>query len=236
MTTYSNFIISPHASYLPRMFITTHKETIMRKKSITKIVITGGPCAGKTTCMKYLKETLEGRGYGVLIVAESATELITSGCIPMQNIDMHSFQEMILELQIQKEKMYHRIAHGIAAEQVIILLDRGIMDSKAYIDEDSWNKLLETTGNFPSSLCEERYHAVIHLRSAALGAEEFYSCENNSARRETLEEARICDIKTLDAWTSHPQHHVIENIPHTSFEHKTRRTLEVVLGIINSAL
>ena len=51
-------------------------------KQLTKIVITGGPCAGKTTVLRILKEKYRNKGYTVVTVAETATELICSGIAP----------------------------------------------------------------------------------------------------------------------------------------------------------
>ena len=44
---------------------------------IVKIVITGGPCAGKTTLMSKAIQELGERGVKVLIVPEAATTLIS---------------------------------------------------------------------------------------------------------------------------------------------------------------
>ena len=44
---------------------------------ITKIVITGGPCAGKSTAMTWIQDHFTKLGYKVLFIAETATELIT---------------------------------------------------------------------------------------------------------------------------------------------------------------
>ena len=49
---------------------------------ISKIVITGGPCAGKSTAMSWIRNAFSHRGYTVLIVPETATELITGGVAP----------------------------------------------------------------------------------------------------------------------------------------------------------
>ena len=46
---------------------------------ISKIVITGGPCAGKTTGLSYLEQELTKIGYKVVFLNESATELILNG-------------------------------------------------------------------------------------------------------------------------------------------------------------
>ena len=50
--------------------------------NITKIVITGGPCAGKTTAMGRIQREFGKMGYKVLFVSETATELITGGVAP----------------------------------------------------------------------------------------------------------------------------------------------------------
>jgi nucleoside-triphosphatase THEP1 len=51
-------------------------------KELTKIVITGGPCAGKSTAMSRIQSEFSTRGYTVLFVPETATELITGGVAP----------------------------------------------------------------------------------------------------------------------------------------------------------
>ena len=49
---------------------------------IAKIVITGGPCAGKSTAMSWIQNAFSKMGYAVLFVPETATELITGGVAP----------------------------------------------------------------------------------------------------------------------------------------------------------
>ncbi len=46
---------------------------------ITKIVITDGPCAGRTTVMSRLTEEFREREFRVLCVPEAATVLISCG-------------------------------------------------------------------------------------------------------------------------------------------------------------
>ena len=65
-------------------FIETGKED--KKVEIAKIVITGGPCAGKTTALARIEQDLSEKGYHVFIVGESATELIKGGiCCAKKN-------------------------------------------------------------------------------------------------------------------------------------------------------
>ncbi len=47
-----------------------------------KIVITGGPCGGKTTALSWLQNAFTLRGYKVIIVPETATELIPAASRP----------------------------------------------------------------------------------------------------------------------------------------------------------
>ena len=74
--------------------------------SVTKIVITGGPCAGKSTAMSTIQSELTKLGYKVYFITESATEVITSGVTP----DLNNFQKHLLQYQLDKEKMYENIA------------------------------------------------------------------------------------------------------------------------------
>ena len=47
--------------------------------SITTIVITGGPSAGKTTALSWVQNAFTKLGYTVLFVPETATEFIGGG-------------------------------------------------------------------------------------------------------------------------------------------------------------
>ena len=79
-----------------------------------------------------------------------------------------------------------------------------------------------------------RYSGVIYLRSAAVGAEKFYTTANNQHRYETLQEARELDLRTLQSWTGVSHLDIVENRPDQSFEDKVRRVVlcfAKILGI-----
>lgn len=78
------------------------------------------------------------------------------------------------------------------------------MDGAAYTNEDVWQAILDETGWSTIQLRDRRYEAVIHLMTAAEGAEDFYTSENNAARYESLEEARRIDKRLINAWVGHP--------------------------------
>ena len=48
-------------------------------KKITKIVLTGGPCGGKSTGLSCIEKEMSKLGYKVVIINESATELTLNG-------------------------------------------------------------------------------------------------------------------------------------------------------------
>jgi len=79
---------------------------------------------------------------------------------------------------------------------------------------------------------DKRYNAVFHLVTAAIGAEKFYTTGNNAARRETVEEARALDYKTLEGWLGHPGLRVIDNS--TGFKDKVLRTVNGICKAIGA--
>jgi len=75
------------------------------------------------------------------------------------------------------------------------------------------------------------YDGVIHLVTAAEGAESFYTIKNNKARVEGFaEEARLADKRTLEAWVGHPHLKVIDNS--TDFENKMQRLMNEIIELI----
>lgn len=201
-------------------------------ETITNIVITGGPCAGKTSFMTYATHNLREAGYGVLVVSESATELMVVGCRPGEAVTLHEFQEIILKTQVAKEELYLSIAHMLPHEHVIILYDRGLMDNRAYIEDCAWRALLQKTGHSHVALRDVRYDMVIHLQSAAAGAEAFYTTDNNHVRSESIGAACSLDTRTLNAWIGHPHVRVINNKKGGSFEDKMRRAYDCILHLL----
>ncbi|MBR6050374.1 MAG: AAA family ATPase, partial [Clostridia bacterium] len=170
---------------------------------ITKIVITGGPCAGKSTAMSWVQNAFTQMGYTVLFVPETATELITGGVAPWTCGTNGEYQKCQLRLQLDKEKVFEQAAKTMDARKVLIVCDRGALDNKAYMDSLEFAQVLEFLGTNEIEL-RDNYDAVFHLVTAAKGAEEFYTTANNSARTETVDEAAALDDKLISAWTGHP--------------------------------
>lgn len=131
----------------------------------------------------------------LVIVPETSTELISNGIKPFGNcLKIMDFQRVILEKQLNKEKLYRKVAGMLEQEKIVIVYDRGIMDNKSYIEKGQFKTLLKEYG-LNEMEARERYDAVFHLVTSADGAEEFYTLSNNTARTETPEEARALDKK-----------------------------------------
>eukprot|EP00747_Dinoflagellata_sp_TGD_P180738 gnl/TRDRNA2_/TRDRNA2_33715_c0_seq1.p3 gnl/TRDRNA2_/TRDRNA2_33715_c0~~gnl/TRDRNA2_/TRDRNA2_33715_c0_seq1.p3 ORF type:complete len:116 (+),score=18.10 gnl/TRDRNA2_/TRDRNA2_33715_c0_seq1:604-951(+) len=101
------------------------------------------------------------------------------------------------------------------------------MRDAAYMKREQWVHVLKRTGfDECEMLLLDRYDAVIHLVTAADGAQAAYGTDTNEVRFETVDEAREMDVVTKDAWSSHPRLHVVDNS--TDFEGKVRRVLDIV--------
>ena len=178
--------------------------------NITKIVITGGPCAGKSTAMSWVQNAFKAMGYTVLFVPETATELITGGVAPWSCGTNADFQKCLFHMQLEKEKTFERAAKTMNTDKVLIVCDRGALDNKAYMKQEEFSEVLKDLKSDEVSL-RDNYDAVFHLVTAAKGAESFYTTANNTARTETVEEARAIDDKLIAAWTGHPHLRVVDN-------------------------
>lgn len=198
---------------------------------IPVFVFTGGPCAGKTTGLCYVEEKLRDLGFAVFIVKEAATKLLTSGITPSGGqFTEEEFQGLVVRRILEAERFYTDAARRARHPKKVILCDRGITDGRAYMDEAMLERVLASHGLSTIAARDERYNAVFHLRSAAIGAEMFYSNATNAVRRETLREAREKDQRTLEAWLGHPHLRVIDNS--TDFPQKLKRLLKEVLAAL----
>ena len=202
---------------------------------IRKIVLTGGPCAGKTTALVRVIEHFNSRGFKVFCVPEVPTIYSLAGwnyLTPNRQLYFEG-ERAILETQLVLEDHFMRLA-SVCAKPVLIVCDRGAMDISAYIAPEEWDSICGEAGT-NSNVLRERYDAVLHLVSAADGAEQYYTTTTNSTRYEKADEeglsiARELDKKVIKAWTGHPHLRVINN--HDDFERKMQRVLREISNVL----
>lgn len=200
---------------------------------VSMIVLTGGPCSGKSSSLAYLTEKLSDHGFMVFVVPETAT-LITGNGIDRRKMDKPGqivvFEEAIFDMQMSFEDTYKQAVARIFPERrKVILLDRGIMDIRAFLTDEVFNGILKRKGLTRAAI-RHRYDGVIHLVTAADGAAEYYTGENNSARLETPEEALRIDLRTQESWLGHPRFKIIDNS--TDFQGKIKRTFSAIARLL----
>lgn len=227
-----------------------------KQKRLYKIVLTGGPCGGKTTGQSRLCTFFENLGWKVFRVPETATVLLSGG-IKFSDLSTeedgvysgesdylgacyigkpvldegYKFQENLLKTMLQIENTFFELGETCQRD-CLIICDRGAMDASAFISKDKWERMMNSNGWNPVELRDNRYNQIIHMVSAANGAEDFYSTEDHACRSENVGLARELDYNAAAAWVGHPYFDVIDNS--TDFEAKICRMLQSVcqkLGI-----
>lgn len=186
----------------------------LKEPTTVMVVLTGGPCGGKTSAKERLTKDLNDAGYNVLFVPEVPTILIQGGA-PYPGLDggarLIEFEYQLLKLQENIEDCFRGLANCKSdTRPCVIICDRAMMDIEAYISQEQWCEVIGKLG-----VCEAhilaRYNVVVHLVTAADGAAEFYTSENNAARTETALEAIEVDNKIRNAWNAHPCRLIINN-------------------------
>lgn len=204
-------------------------------KDIKKIVLTGGPCAGKTTALVRIIEHFSSLGFKVFTIPEVPTLFTQAGMNYLTDNKgfFYEGEKATLEIQLALEDRFLRMAEQ-CTEPTIVVCDRGTMDISAYMTPELWEDITAAVGTSTSEL-RARYDAVLHLVSAADGAEQFYTTSNNASRNESADEkglqiARMLDKKVIDAWTGHPHLRVINN--HEDFDKKLNRVLKEISNVL----
>ncbi|XP_039437313.1 TRPL translocation defect protein 14 isoform X3 [Culex pipiens pallens] len=145
--------------------------------------------------------------------------------------EAYKFQENLIRTMIQIENTFFELGRS-CTRNCLIICDRGVMDASAFVSKEKWERMLKTNTWNPVELRDNRYNHILHMVSAANGAEAFYSTEDHACRSEGVDLARELDYKSAAAWIGHPYFDVIDNS--TDFENKVNRMIECVcqkLGI-----
>jgi predicted ATPase len=177
-----------------------------------RIVVTGGPGAGKTAVLELLRRALCSH---VLVLPEAAG-IVFSGGFPRRATPpaRRAAQRAIFCIQRELE------AWADSEDPALVLCDRGVVDGVAYWPgpEDFWSDIgMSRRDAFA------RYDLVIHLR---VPAEHNGYHRLNPLRVETAEEARAIDDRIAEAWQDHPRRLAIEAT--ADFMEKANRALEII--------
>jgi len=200
---------------------------------VYRVVFTGGPCGGKSSALEHVSKYLKENGYEVLCIPEVPTIVMSGGGkYPGESnpAKLFHFETGILSLQLSFENSYAEIAKSFD-KPVVIIHDRGIMDPKAYMANDTWTNILKQN-KWSESDFLKRYDLVVHLVTAADGAEKFYTTTNNSVRSETVEQAKNLDTKVKSCWAKHHNLQAVDNS--TDFSGKIKRTNDAIIQMLKT--
>ncbi len=196
---------------------------------VPKVVLTGGPCAGKSTALAHLGRALRAAGVRVAFSREVATDLIQAGGTPWKGVrERYEFQRAVVRISLAQECALAEYVRATSdGAPAVLICDRGIADCRAYVGEEEYRRVLAEMGETPGSIFS-RYDLVVHMVTAAMGAEAYYQNENNAARYESAEEARRADANLRKAWCAHPHVLMVDNRA-GGFPEKLRRTTAAVM-------
>lgn len=180
-----------------------------------RVVLTGGPGAGKTAVLELVRRSLCRH---VKVLPEAAS-IIFGGGFPREDDPegRRAAQRAIYHVQRELEAL------ADAHRPAIVLCDRGTVDGLAYWpgpEAEFWRSFA-TTASAESS----RYETVIHLRTPA-GLEGYNHA--NPVRTESPAEAARIDERLLQAWHHHPRRLVVPSS--IDFIDKATRALEILKG------
>ncbi|MDO8424566.1 MAG: AAA family ATPase, partial [bacterium] len=175
-------------------------------KKIPRIVLTGGPCSGKTTVMQILAKELSNI---ISFVPEVATILIGQLGInpfPKDRLRIHRFNANIYRTQ--------RIFEGTSVQEAqsegkqALVLDRGTIDIAAYLPGGL--EEMEDICQTKRGLEFDQYDLVICLE---VPPEYVYEEKrrNNPTRSENYEKAFALGERIKESWEEHPNFHIIPN-------------------------
>jgi len=207
----------------------------MSEKNYREVVLTGGPCSGKTTAKSWIARYFSEQGIRVLQPEEIPTQVISSGLTDFASCGDAVFKEVeaaMLDIHIATQNSYQKIAAAFAPEPVLIIYDRAEGDLRSYTGDHLWDELAAERG-LDKGYQVYRYDMVIHLVTAALGALEHYTTENNPARFESAEDAAIRDRSSLQCWLGHPNLKIIDNS--TDFQGKMERLINQIKPLFSIA-
>jgi len=94
---------------------------------------------------------------------------------------------------------------------------------------------MDDLGVTTAQLRDNRYDAVIHMVTAADGAENFYGVEGQEARYESVEEAKEKDELIRQAYMGHQKWILVKNNDCKNFTEKIKRTKDAVLEVLGKS-
>lgn len=179
-----------------------------------RVVITGGPGAGKTAILEIARKHFCER---ISILPEAASIIFSGGFWRHDTLPAKkAAQRAIFHIQKELEQL-------VEEEQLtnVALCDRGTLDSLAYWPGDE--KLFWKEVGSSKEIELSRYAVVIHLRTPPI--EKGYN-HQNPVRTESAEQAAEIDKRIAVAWQDHPRRFFVDS--HLDFLEKVNQAMTLI--------
>ncbi len=184
-----------------------------------RIVVTGGPGAGKTTAADLFRREL---GERVVVVPEAATLLFSGGFPRHEDPDaLKAAQRAIYFVQRGLEDTQKAQYPGR-----VLICDRGTVDGACYWPEPRKDFFADVGTSLEKELT--RYDAVIFFETAAAGGLQIEG--GNPTRVEDLRTAVELDHRLREMWSEHPRFFFVPH--HISFFKKIAYGLASLEGVV----
>lgn len=209
-----------------------------RDPRVLEVVLTGGPGAGKSSCVPYLRDRLTELGCQVILCPEPATHVFQMGVdiagAQKDAAGQAAFTIQLLRLHAVMRERCQDLAQSLYPDQrCVIIHDRAECDSAGYLDwQDFLNLLPESKLDLYAA--RDSYDAVIHMMSPASRYPELYTTTNNQARHETVGEAKFRDQCIQQAWMGHPYFILVP--PQINFQAKLNQVTQILSEIVATNL
>ena len=170
-------------------------RTFTSAKRCFRVVLTGGPCSGKTSALAAIRSKFQRMGYQVMVVPEAATQVL-DGCGGFDPAWVGTpraltFQGIIARAAIVNEDQAEALS-TLRDKPAIMICDRGVPDGRAFCSAAQWSKILSEM-NVTQQELFARYDKVLHLETVAMyeGGKyyEYGEGSNNPSRFHTPEAA-----------------------------------------------
>lgn len=178
---------------------------------MNKIVLTGGPCGGKSTALESIEKSYKKEGHEFSLIDETATTLFINEfnkiLINGNKISKSDFQTIILLVQFIKEyNVESEFIHKAKDDKATIICDRGLLDGKAYMNNSDFKNMLKKFNLNESSLLKT-YSVVLHLSSVYFKDKDFFKKYRPFAVDNVLD----IDYSLWGIWNKCPNHFAVSS-------------------------